>query len=293
MRIRAPAAAPLLDLPQDVVGAVARLGHQRIEERVHRGEPVGELVDDRHHAQLAALAELDQPRGDVGLQQEVGVLLAAVVVHAAAAVALALVEAVERVMLGVELELAVARLELLVARDGAALRARGLELGGDHAHRHARVAVVAVGTVGEGTTAAKSRRDERAVGVGVDEIAGRGHLRARKLARQVAAGIGSRRVELQVRDRKVVELRHSVPGQAQLAPDGGYCIDSCSSCANALRVISRAPSEARCAVACWQSITRKSFSRSRSTSLASATLEASGARVNIDSPKKTAPSATP
>jgi hypothetical protein len=98
----------------------------------------------------ARLAELDQARGDVGLQQEVRVLLAAVVVHAAAAMALALVEAIERVVLGVELELAVARLERRVPGQRAALRAVGLELRRDDAHRHARVAVVAIGAVGEG-----------------------------------------------------------------------------------------------------------------------------------------------
>src|SRR5207342_83759 len=100
------AGARLLDLPNDVVGAEARARHERIEERVDRRQAVGQLVDDRDDAQLAALAELDQARGHVGLQQEVRVLLAAVVVHAAAAVTLALVEAVERVVLGVELELA-------------------------------------------------------------------------------------------------------------------------------------------------------------------------------------------
>ncbi len=136
------------------------------------------------------------------------VLLAAVVVHAAAAVALALVEAVERVVLGVELELAVARLERAVAGSRAALRARGLELGDDDAHRHARMAMVAVGPVGEGAAAAEARGDERAVRVGVDEIARRGDLRARELPRQVAAGVGRGRVELQVRDREVVQLCH-------------------------------------------------------------------------------------
>src|SRR5207253_2665106 len=123
----------------------------------------------------------------------------------------ALVEAVERVVLGVELELAVAWLERAVAGGRAPLRARGLELGDDDAHRHARMAMVAVGPVGEGAAAAEARGDERAVGVGVDEIARRGDLRARELPRQVAARVGRGRVELQVRDRKVVQLRHVSP----------------------------------------------------------------------------------
>jgi hypothetical protein len=142
------------------------------------------------------------------LQQEVGVLLAAVVVHAAAAVALALVEAVERVVLGVELELAIAMIEAGVARAGAALRPRGLEFAHHDANRNARVAMIAIRAVGEGATAAKARRYQRAVGVRVDQVARSGHLRTSELPRQVTAGIGRRRIELQVRDRQVVELGH-------------------------------------------------------------------------------------
>src|SRR5258706_6746548 len=122
------AALRLLDLPEDVEGAEARLRDERVEERVHRREAVGQLVHDRDHAQLAAFAEFDEARGDVRLQQEVGVLLAAVVVHAAAAMALALVEAVERVVLGVELELALAMVEGGVARGRPPPRARGPEV---------------------------------------------------------------------------------------------------------------------------------------------------------------------
>src|SRR5258706_1036629 len=202
------AALRFLDLPEDVEGAEARLRDERIEERVHGGQSVGQLVHDRYHAQLPAFAEFDQARGDVRLQQEVRVLLAAVVVHAAAAMALALVEAVERVVLGVELELAVAVLEGRMARDGAALRPGGLEFAHHDAHRDARVAMIAIRAVGEGTTAAKAGRHQRAVRVRVDQVAGRRDLRTSELPRQVAAGIRRRRIELKVRDRQVVELRH-------------------------------------------------------------------------------------
>src|SRR5258706_13732801 len=199
--VRQAAAARLVDLPEDVVGAVARFRDERIEERVHGGQSVGELVDDRHHPQLARFAEFDEARRHVALQQEVRVLLAAVVVHAAAAMALALVQAIERVMLAVELELRRARLEARVAGEGSALRAVRLEFGSDDAYRNACVAMIAIRPVCEGTAAPKARGHQRAVGLRVDEVARRGDLRARELAGQVAARIGRGRVELQVRDR--------------------------------------------------------------------------------------------
>src|SRR5208283_1600582 len=80
-----------LDLPQDVVGSVARTGDIRIVEGVHRREPVVQAVDQAHHAQSAVFAELEQVGGDVAVQEEVLVLLAAVLVHAAARMAMALV----------------------------------------------------------------------------------------------------------------------------------------------------------------------------------------------------------
>src|SRR6185312_5024219 len=232
------AAARFLDLPEDVVGAVRGSSHEGVEERIDGGKPVGELVHDGDHPQLARLAELDEARGDVRLQQEVGVLLAAVVVHPAAPVALALVEAVERVVLGVELELAVARLEVGVARERAALRARGLELPGHHPHGEARMAVVAIGAVRERAAAAEARGDQRAVGFRVDEVAGRGDLRARELAGQVAARIRRCRVELQVRDRKVVELGHSrvSPLTSRPRPSAGRTVDIVSTPEPALRI---------------------------------------------------------
>src|SRR4029079_11285606 len=158
-------------------------------------------------------------------------------------------------------------------------------------HGNARVAVVAIGAVREGAAAPKPGGDEGAVGLRVDEVARRRHLRARELARQVAARVRRGRVELQVRDRKVVELRQVL--YFQISPMSGYCIESSSNCEKALRGISRAPSEARWAVACWQSITRTPWPRRRSTRATSAAFDASGARVNMDSPKKTRPSAMP
>ena len=62
----------------------------------------------------ARLAELDQARVDAALQQELGVLVDAVVVHAAAAVAAGLVAQVELVVLGHEAQAQHARLQVAV-----------------------------------------------------------------------------------------------------------------------------------------------------------------------------------
>src|SRR6266699_6083835 len=46
-------AATLPDLPQDVVSAETRAGGIGIVKSVDRGKPVAQLVDDRHHHELA------------------------------------------------------------------------------------------------------------------------------------------------------------------------------------------------------------------------------------------------
>ncbi len=60
------------------------------------------------------LAELHQPRIDAALQQELGVLVDAVVVHAAAGMASGLVAQVQLVMLGHEAQAQHARLQVRV-----------------------------------------------------------------------------------------------------------------------------------------------------------------------------------
>ena len=64
-----------------------------IEERVDRGQTVVQHVDDGNHAQRSntvnarrnGIAKFNEARVDLALQQELRVLLAAVIVHAAAA----------------------------------------------------------------------------------------------------------------------------------------------------------------------------------------------------------------
>src|SRR5439155_4666987 len=98
------------------------------------------------------------------------------------------------------------------------------------------------------------------------------------------------RVELQGLERKVLEVRHGFRGRSasqyrvskRQGGDGFFTL--CASCAtNAERGISRAPSDARCCVFCWQSIMSMPWCRQKATSAASAIFDASGTRVNIDS----------
>src|SRR5690242_19330267 len=136
-----------LDLPQHVVGAEARAAPVGLVEGVDRRKAVGQVVDDRHHDELAVLAELDQPRVDATLQEKVRILVAAVVVHAAARMALGLVAQVKRVVLEAKLQRLRCGDEAAVLLERAALRAVGGELGGRDAHRHAGAAGIAVRAV--------------------------------------------------------------------------------------------------------------------------------------------------
>src|SRR3954470_17365252 len=99
VEVRQAQAPARLDLPEHVVGAEARAAPVGLVERVNRRQAAGQVGDDRTHQQLAVLAELDQARVDAALQQEVRILVAAVVVHAAAGMALGLVAQVERIVL--------------------------------------------------------------------------------------------------------------------------------------------------------------------------------------------------
>jgi hypothetical protein len=185
--------------------APRRLG---LVEGVDRRQTVGQVVDDRHHDELAVFAEFHQARVHSALQEEVRVLVAAVVVHAAAGMAPRLVAQVERVVLEAELERLGVGDEAGVLLPGAALRAAGAELLDRDAHRHARAAGVAVRTVREDAAAAEARLDEVSVELGVDEMARRCHLRPRHAVGEVAARIRRSHVKLQYGVRKIVKSRH-------------------------------------------------------------------------------------
>jgi hypothetical protein len=105
---------------------------------------------------MRRFAELHQTGVDAALQQELFVLVAAVLVHAAAGVAHRLVQQVQRIML---FDIGQRRhqcLQVLVAAPGAALRAVRRELVDHHAAWRAGVAFVAIRPVGEDAAAAKA-----------------------------------------------------------------------------------------------------------------------------------------
>src|SRR6267154_543448 len=216
-------AAALLDLPQDVVGAQARAGGVGIVKSVDRGKPVAELVDDRYHHELALVAELHQPRAHPALQQEMRVLVAAVLVHAAAGMPARLITKIERVVLDAKAQPRHRVLQTSVLCEGAPLAARGAKLLDGDAHRNAGAAVIAVGPVGKDAAAAKAEPHEVRVEFGADQMAGSRHLRARHPARQIAAGVRCSHIELQYGMRQIVQLRHCTC--ATDAPDqlpGGF-----------------------------------------------------------------------
>src|SRR5688572_20549197 len=105
------------------------------------------------------------------------VLLAAVLVHAAAGMALRLVAQVERVVLRAVLERQYVRVEPAVPLQDAALHARRPECLRLDPDRHAGAAVIAVRPVGEGAAAAESRPHQLRIDGTVDEVAGGGDLR--------------------------------------------------------------------------------------------------------------------
>ncbi len=302
--VRQAERARLLDLPEHVEGAVAafRIG---VVEGIDGRKAVVQHVEDGHHAQRAGLAvgrripEFDQPRVHAALQQELRVLVDAVVVHAAAGMAGALVVEIQLVVLRLVAQPQHAGLEAAVLLPGTALAAVGPEFARQHAQRGTGLATVAVGAVGEHAAAAESARHQVGIHIALDQVAGRGDLGPGLPVRQVAARVGRRRVELQGLQRKVVELRHCGPGEGGSNASqykesnrqviGARAVAACTLRRKRSRGISRAPSDARWAVFCWQSIHSAPWRRHRQTSAARAIFEASVTWANMDSPKTARP----
>jgi hypothetical protein len=157
-------------------------------------------------------AELHQARIDTALQQELRVLVDAVVVHAAARMAAVLVAQVELVVLWHEAEFEDAGVQCLVPAPCAALAAIGAEEIDRHAQRHAGLAAIAVGAVSEHAAAPEAVGHQVRISVVVDQVAGCGDLRAGLFARQVAAGIRCRCIKLQGLQGQVFEVRHGRSG---------------------------------------------------------------------------------
>jgi len=140
-----------------------------------------------------------------------------------------------------------------------ALRSVRLEFRDWNTHGNARPAVVAVRTVGKRAAAAKSQPHQVTVNAAVDQVAWRRDLRPCQAVREVTARIRRGRIELQRRQRKVVELGHggsAWAGGVRFQGSAG-CVEftnRATSSANSRRGIGRAPKRARCSVCCWQSI---------------------------------------
>ena len=181
------------------------------------------------------------------------VLLPAVLIHPAAGVPKALIAQVQRVMGAIVGQFAPNYGHLVAITQRAALAAAGLEFPHRNPHRDAGVAVVAIGPIGEGAAATKTEPDELAVDARIDQVTGRGHLRACRPIGEVTAGVWRGRVELQRRERKIVEVAHPCSGIGPAVQPAGTafeCIKSRSSRANSRRAIGRAPIDARCSVSC-------------------------------------------
>lgn len=88
---------------------------------------------------------------------------------------------------------------MLMAFPSAALSTVGYEIFGGNACGHARVAVVATGTVGKSAAAAKTRLYQFIVYLAVNQIIRYCHLRARQSFQEIAARIRLCRVVFQCR----------------------------------------------------------------------------------------------
>ena len=197
------------NLPQDGEGAVTGVADVRVVEGIDRRQPVGEDVDDADHAQHAVLAKLDQPAVDMGLQQEVGVLVTAVLVHAAAGVAGGLVVLIELIVLLAKCQAAFARGERGVLDQRPALAAVGHERLDVESHWLAFTAGIAIRTIGKHAAAAKTGAHQFAVGRAVDQMCRCRHLRARDASGKVGTAVRRRRIELQQREwRQVAQVGH-------------------------------------------------------------------------------------
>jgi hypothetical protein len=79
----------------------------------------------------------------------------------------------------------------------APLAAAGAELLGQNSQGNAGLAAIAIGAIGEHAAAPEAQRDQFRIGGVLNQVTGCGDLRTCQPARQVAAGIGCRGIELQ------------------------------------------------------------------------------------------------
>ena len=157
-------------------------------------------------------AKFHQPGVDSALQQKLCVLVDAVVVHAATGMPGVLVAQVQLVVFRHEAKLEDAWLERPVASCCSSLAAIRPELLDRNAERHAGLTAIAIGTIRKHAAPAKPVGHQIGVRIVVNQVTWRSDLRTRLLARQVAAGVGRRCVELQGLQGQIFKVRHDGEG---------------------------------------------------------------------------------
>src|SRR5450830_1941883 len=100
------------------------------------------------------------------------------------------------------------RLQGAMARPRAALTSVGLKFSDENPHRCASTAAITIGSICKKTTASKSLTDQFSVNDVIHQMAGRCHLRAGLLPRQITAGIARGDIKLQRVQREFLELHH-------------------------------------------------------------------------------------
>ena len=171
----------MFDLPQHAVGAKT-VAWVWVVERVDSRNAIIQNIQNCNHFQFARLpwgccdAKLHQTGIDPALQQELGVLVDAVLVHAAPRVSGALVAQVELVVFLDKAQLEHPSLQAAMSRPGPALASVGCKLRCQNSQRHTGAAAITVGSVGEHTTAPETLAHQIRVGGVVDQVTWGCHL---------------------------------------------------------------------------------------------------------------------
>jgi hypothetical protein len=213
----------LFDLPDDVVVAITCIFDAGVVEGVDRAQAIIQHVDDRDDAQRAiGLAKLHQAGVDSALQQKLRILIAAILIHAASRVAHFLILQIQFIVLRGKSEARNQRAQIAMLGKGPLMAAGRLILLDWHTQRDASAAAVAMRPVSEYTTATKTGFDQLAINIGVDQMIWSGHLRARLLTRQIAAGVRCRGIKLQRGKWEFVEFGH----QDRVKAAGGITLNA-------------------------------------------------------------------
>ena len=90
----------------------------------------------------------------------------------------------------------------------ASLAAIGREFVGLYAHWNARLAAIAVRSIGKDAAAAKTVLNQFGIDIGIDQVGGSGHLRTSLPSVKVTARIGCSSIKLQSGKWQFFKMRH-------------------------------------------------------------------------------------